>query len=73
MEKEEGETPRQTGNRTEERLKGLGHVVGKEVLVDLHHCNDGLLGVCKRCLTTDTENFLVVNHTTRQPARVNNG
>ena len=68
-ETEKGETTRQTSDGTKERLERLGHVVGDKVLIDLHHRDDGLLGVGKRCLTADTEYLLVVNHATSDDER----
>ena len=58
----ERETTGQTGDGTEETFERFGHVVGNEVLIDLHHRDDGLLRVRKLCFTTDTKQLLVVNH-----------
>ena len=57
------ETTRQTSDGTEQGLERLGHMVGDEVLVDLHHRDDGLLGIRKLGFTTNAEELLVVNHT----------
>ena len=58
----ERETTGQTGDGTEQTLECLGHVVGDEVLVDLHHRNEGLLRVGQLRLTTAAKELLVVNH-----------
>ena len=58
----ERETTGQTGDGTEQTLERLGHVVGDEVLVDLHHRNEGLLRVGQLRLTTAAKELLVVNH-----------
>ena len=58
----ERETTRQTSDGTEKTLEGFGHVMGNEVLVDLHHRNEGLLRVGQLRLTTAAKELLVVNH-----------
>lgn len=51
----EGETTGQTGNGAEQAFKGLRHVMRDEVLVDLHHGDDGLLRVGQLGFTTNTQ------------------
>lgn len=51
----EGETTGQTGDGAEQRLERLRHVVGNEVLVNLHHGDNRLLRVSQFRFTTNTE------------------
>ena len=60
----ESETTGQAGDGSKERLEGLGHVMGQEVLVHLHHGDDRLLRVRKLCFTANTQQLLVVDHAT---------
>lgn len=57
-----GETTRQTSDRAEETFERLGHVMGDEVFVDLHHCDDTLLRVGQRSFTAHTDDFLIMHH-----------
>jgi hypothetical protein len=59
----ERETTRKTGDRPEQTLKCLRQVMRDEVLVDLHHGDNGLFGVSqtvtRACFTLNNDELLV--------------